>query len=369
MEQFELFDEDDQNLYLKRFPTTRYQGSKRKMLLTLANSFSEFNFNTALDLYSGSGTVSLLLRHLKKNVIANDYLKYNQNTAEVFLTAKTEDFNKENFIHTLEYLLKEAPIKNTPLVNENFKDIYYTEEENLQIDRFCQNLNNVSLSPLLQKIAIYCVGQSLLMKRPYNLFHRANLNMRTKNVKRSFGNAKTWETSISKHSIKIFTELSKFPFAESTGLTPKTLNLNTLELTKFPTNIDLIYLDPPYMNKKGTGVDYGNFYHFLDGLIDYRLFANGNNKFAHKPIIRKQPAWSNKNSALQELKQVASYWKDAILVISYRNDGIPNQNEIALALRECGRTSYLSEEISYKYALSKGTNTKEQLIISDPTRA
>ena len=32
------------------------------------------------------------------------------------------------------------------------------------------------------------VGRALLMKRPYNLFHRANLSMHLQDVKRSFGN-------------------------------------------------------------------------------------------------------------------------------------------------------------------------------------
>jgi len=42
-------------------------------------------------------------------------------------------------------------------------------------------------------------------------------------------------------------------------------------------NYDLIYLDPPYLNSKGVGVDYSDFYNFLEGLCDYSLFDKGDN--------------------------------------------------------------------------------------------
>jgi hypothetical protein len=40
-------------------------------------------------------------------------------------------------------------------------------------------------------IAYSALCQACLAKRPYNLFHRANLYMRTQDVERSFGNKTT----------------------------------------------------------------------------------------------------------------------------------------------------------------------------------
>lgn len=62
------------------FPTTRYQGSKRKVLPFLFHALKEIEFSQALDLYSGTASVSLLLRAMGKKVHANDYQKYNRNT-------------------------------------------------------------------------------------------------------------------------------------------------------------------------------------------------------------------------------------------------------------------------------------------------
>ena len=43
-------------------------------------------------------------------------------------------------------------------------------------------------------LARHALNQACLMKRPFNLFHRKNLYIRTANVERQFGNKTTWET-------------------------------------------------------------------------------------------------------------------------------------------------------------------------------
>ena len=70
---------------IPRFPSTRYQGSKRKILPELAAAFEQLQFRTALDLYSGTGIVALLLRYLGVRVDTNDYQRFNQLTADLFL--------------------------------------------------------------------------------------------------------------------------------------------------------------------------------------------------------------------------------------------------------------------------------------------
>src|SRR6266571_1656194 len=75
-------------LPLDKFPKTRYQGSKRRLLVPLQDIFAKFKPGTAVDLYSGTATVSLLLRLLLLRlmgwrVVANDYLLYNNATARL----------------------------------------------------------------------------------------------------------------------------------------------------------------------------------------------------------------------------------------------------------------------------------------------
>lgn len=344
---------------LPRFPTTRYQGSKRKILTELAAVFERLPFNSALDLYSGSGMVTLLLRHLGKQVDSNDFQLFNQAVSRLFIQLTTPYLRDLHYELELPSLLETSHVEYQHLVKQRYADIFFTGEENDEIDRFCQNL--VDKPSLRHDLYVYAVGQALLKKRPYNLFHRANLNMRKRDVKRSFGNAVTWETPILEHALTAITELRKFPFPDTSG-NGKTFGQNTADLAPLPDDYDLIYLDPPYLNSRGAGVDYSDFYSFLEGLCDYSLFTQGEEIYPHRPIQKKSSRWQRTSLALEELSAICRKWPKSILLFSYRSDGLPTPAEAAEVLRQGGRTVEIHSAGEYKYALSR-TNTNEELFL------
>lgn len=358
-EQKSLFEE----IKPRHFPTTRYQGSKRKLLDSLEDILVKYDFDTAIDLFSGSGSVSYLLRTMGKKVVSNDYLQYNANTASVFLNKYTRA-ELEYVQANLKRLLLTKPKKDLSAVRDNYKDIFFTEEENKEIDYFCSNLKVESEK--LQPVFIYAVGQALLKKRPYNLFHRANLIMRTKDVKRSFGNKKTWDTPIVEHATKAVDELLKLDLNNLP--IGKALSNNTSHLSKFPKNADLIYMDPPYIPSKGNAIDYSDFYSFLEGLIDYDLFSSHIAGINHKPLVSLDSAWSQPETAIEELRKIVSKWKDSIFVFSYRNDGAVSAKQIEDVFREFGRTAKTEVIANYKYALAHSEESSEIVICSDSVR-
>lgn len=303
----DLFDEEKphsgRDLAVDRFPKTRFQGSKRKLLRELADCFSYHSRGTAIDLYSGSGIVSLLLRSLGFQVIANDYLRFANNTAQVFLEATSAKLDSVNWTSKLRYLLEDAPLISIPVVHTEFAGIFFTADENLQIDRFCQNVDNEPL--FVRAVLTYAVGQALLMKRPYNLFHRANLYMRLQDVKRSFGNAATWAKPILYHAARAIDELKQVPWAKQLR-GHVTTNCNTHDLSELSRySPDVIYADPPYIASGGKAIDYADFYHFLEGLLDYSLFTDPNRECAHKPIVRTTTNWSSHGLAIDELVAIS----------------------------------------------------------------
>jgi adenine-specific DNA-methyltransferase len=349
---------------LPTFPTTRYQGSKRKILSELATALSTIDYKNALDMFSGSGVVSLLFRTLCKNVSSNDFMLYNQNTAKVFLESDLERLNSLKVQKDLEDLLYNLPLSNNGLVAQNYKGIFFTDTENNEIDRFCQNIN--SYEGFERSLYIYAIGQSLTKKRPYNLFHRANLQIRTKDVKRSFGNKVTWDTPMIEHAIKCINELKRYPFENSGALRKNVTGFNSADLGSFADDFDLVYLDPPYINGRGAPVDYSDFYHFLEGLCDYSLFDSGDKKYPHKPINKKKSAWLKPDSALQELTDICERWPNAAIVFSYRSDGLPVPSDAAKAMSTRGRIAEIHSAGEYKYALSKSNTNEELIIISRP---
>jgi len=139
-----------------------------------------------------------------------------------------------------------------------------------------------------------------------------------------------------------------------------------MNLNNFSKEYDLIYLDPPYLNSKKTGVDYSNFYGFLGGLCDYSLFTQGDNQFQHKPISLQQSNWNKPETAIIELENICKYWPDSIIFLSYRSDGIPTPDQ-AIDIMKCMNRKVEKHSCGeYKYALSK-TNTNEEIfLISTP---
>lgn len=344
------------------FPSTRYQGSKRKLLSFLHAACREYSFNNVLDLYSGTSSVSLMFRSMGKDVTANDYLLYNWMTAKVLLGLTNTWLNSLNLSSMIDRALAHNGNAGS-LVRDHFSGIYFVDRENAEIDWFCANLS--LFSPPEADLLTYLMGQAMLMKRPYNLFHRANLEMRTKDVPRSFGNAKTWETSFQKHMIGLGSKLKNCRFEGPRG---RAICLNASDLSKLDAHPDFVYLDPPYLNRRHIPVDYSQFYHFLDGLVRYELFASGNEKYPYKPIRLMPSRWKTAEGGLAEIRAVSERWPTATIAISYRGDGKPSVEDIKCNLLSSGYKVTEHTTVEYKYALSKQFDATEELIIGIPNQ-
>jgi Adenine-specific DNA methylase len=347
---------------LKTFPSTRYQGSKRKILNPIYQVSKDYQFNTVLDMFSGSGIVSLLFRAMGKEVWANDFLKNCTGTARLFLGYENNQEPLEEFRKKLNYLLGEAPLEQPGLIEQHFKGIYFKDNENRQLDRFCQNINE--LDGIKKDLYCYAISQACLKKRPYNLFHRANLNMRTKEIKRSFGNWVTWETDFIDHAYKCLVELEKFSFQPVKN--HNVTNFNSTDLHLFDKNTEVVYLDPPYLGSNGTSVDYADFYHFLEGFYDYDLFRSGDLSYPHKPIVNKPSAWLTTAGAERSISDLVDYFDDSVFILNYRSDSTLTHKKVAELMTRPGRSVRVLTSGHYQYALSKNKESEELFIISEP---
>ncbi|HUA88585.1 MAG TPA: hypothetical protein VL994_04080, partial [Steroidobacteraceae bacterium] len=287
------------------------------------------------------------------------------NTAAVFLGATPQALRAVDWSAKLRYLLVEAPIPATPLVHERFRGVFFTCEENLAIDRFCQNVPGEA--EFTRAVLTYAVGQGLLMKRPYNLFHRANLQMRLRDVRRTFGNAATWATPIATHALKAIAELARAPLPPHGAVRHQVTHVNTGDLASFPeAEPELVYLDPPYIAGNGKAVDYADFYHFLEGLLDYRLFTAGDAGRAHRPIFAAPTRWRSARPALAELAEICQMWPRASILLSYRDDGVPSIRELRECFARSGRSARVACMARYRYALAHSSASREILLSAAP---
>jgi adenine-specific DNA methylase len=339
---------------LTKFPTTRYQGSKQKYVDWIWHCIQYIPFKTALDAFGGTGCIAHRFKQEGKTVTYNDILKFNSIIGKALIENDKEKITQEDLIFILQ---KHSTISYPNFIEKTFSEIYFTDEENRWLDMIITNIRYIE-NEYKQAIAFFALFQSCIIKRPYNLFHRKNLYIRTQDVERSFGNKTTWDTPFVTHYKNFIKEANNAIF--SNGQKNIALNNSVFNLQN---NYDLVYIDTPYISENGVGVDYLDFYHFLEGIVNYDNWHNlidENSK--HKRFRLNGSDWTSPQKIECSFERLINQFRDSTLVISYRSDGIPNIDKIVDFLEANNKTVNIYESRVMKYVLSTKKST-EVLIV------
>ncbi|MCK4816816.1 DNA adenine methylase [bacterium] len=335
------------------FPSTRFQGSKLKIVDWIWNVIKGLDFNTVLDAFGGTGSVGYMLKDKNKAVTYNDILKFNWFIG----LALIENDATTLFEEDVDFLVEtHKNIEYPTFVFDTFQDIYFTDEENRWIDTVVTNINLLD-DGYKKALAYFALIQACIIKRPYNLFHRKNLYLRFSDVKRNFGNKTTWDTSFDIHFRQFVAEANQAVFCN--GRQNKALNSDVFDIEG---NFDLVYIDTPYISQKGTGLDYFDFYHFLEGLVNYSKWpAMIDYRTKHKRLGKKYSVWADKNNIFTAFDKLFEKFKNSILIISYRSDGIPSIDELITLLKKYKPNVEELRRKDYKYVIS--TNHSEEVLL------
>jgi adenine-specific DNA methylase len=289
-----------------------------------------------------------------KTVYYNDYLKSNYLIGLSLIENNSTRLTNGDIRWLLEV---DASQDYNHFISETFRDIYYTDEENEWLDIVVQNI--ARLENIHKRALTYnALFQACLVKRPFNLFHRKNLYLRLAKVSRNFGNKTTWDKPFPEHFYNFIFEVNGLVF--DNGRQNKALNSDVSEIGG---RFDLIYIDPPYTSRAGVTVDYLQFYHFLEGLTQYDAWAQHiDYKSKHRCFKRSNNPWNDPRRIRQAFKNLFERFEDSILVVSYREDGIPSVIEIVDYLEALGKKVSV-ETLDYKYVLSN-SRSAEVLIIA-----
>ena len=337
-------------------PTTRYQGSKRKILPWLFDSLNGIDFNTVLDAFGGSGVVSYLFKRMGKKVTYNDIFRFNYFIGESIIENDSVLLNNDD----IDFILNSNCNNScSSFIFDTFCGIYYHDDENRWLDKVIQNIENLSIfyenKTLRYKkaIAYNALFQSCLVKRPYNLFHRKNLYLRTNNVKRNFGNLTTWNKSFQDHFLYFIAEINNSVFDSKFHCKAMCNDVFSIKASKF----DLVYLDPPYVKKSGEtneSSDYLRCYHFLEGIANYSQWGDIiDHNTLNKRIVKSYvPNYFTPKYAPDVFERLIKKFKNSIIVLSYRYGGVPTIEYLINILLKY-KTSVKTYDKHYKYALNK----------------
>ena len=338
-------------------PITRYYGSKRKLVEKIWDVLQEkhLEFDSFLDVFGGTGVVSYIMASHGKTVTYNDIFTFNCKIAEALLTTTRGTLTVQDALSLLQPL---EGIKYHHYIEDIFKGIYYTDDENRTIDTIVQNIGYFPQQQ--QASAYYVLFQSCLIKRPFNLFHRRNLNLRENHVNSNFGNYITWEKSFETLFMQFTDELNKFQFQHVPNVT-----IANYPALKCPYMADLVYIDTPYFNKKPGGLSYHSRYHFLEGLVFYEDIPRCvNYQKANREIeIHKNSEFEIRSQFKNELDELFGHYPNSTIMMSYTSEGYPSIEELVSLLRRHRNhveTIYFGK---YNFALNRNNKNRQEVVI------
>lgn len=341
-----------------KLPVTRYYGSKRKVVEKIWDALVEnhIEFNTILDLFGGTGIVSYYMAKRGKTVIYNDILSFNCENAKALLQSPKGVFSEEQALR----ILTRDPNKDyQTIIEDNYDNIYYTREENRIIDTVVQNITDLNEAEIPS--AYYILFQSCLIKRPFNLFHRNNLNLRTGFTEASFGNKTTWEQSFDSLFVKFTQELNEFQFEELPPV--EVINMPALQCDR---DVDLVYIDTPYFTeKRSAAITYHNRYHFLEGLIHYEDIPNHINqeKVNREILFGKNSEFEKRSHYLEDLHRLLAMHHNSIIAMSYTSAGFPSIEELSDVMRQYKDRVIVCKLGNHSFALNKNNTDRQEVLI------
>lgn len=338
-----------------KFPSTRYQGSKAKLAGWIGEQVAGLDFTTCLDAFGGTGAVAYRFKQAGKQVTYSDLLRFNYFIGLALIENNDVRLSPEE----VDWLLIRHPeIAYPHFVQDNFPDIYFTDEENGWIDRTVTNIRQLT-NPYQSALAFFALCQACIIKRPYNLFHRKNLYLRFAEVDRSFGNKTTWDRPFDEW-FRVFVEEANQAIFDN-GQANRALNHDA---TDVPGEYDLVYIDTPYISKRGVAVDYLDFYHFLEGLTMYDEWGvHIDRRSKHRRLKPRPGEWTDKARIHAAFDRLFKRYRNSILVVSYRSDGVPSEAELASLLKQYKRHVRVEHYGQYQYVLSTNSEAGEILLI------
>jgi adenine-specific DNA methylase len=336
-------------------PSTRYRGSKLKLTQWIWETIKHIKFQSALDAFGGTASVSYFLKLRGKKVTYNDILSFNYHVGNALVANSRVKLSDDDVTFLLR---KHSYVTYQNVIAATFNRIYFTKKENEWLDVVAQNIPHLR-GRFKRSLAYFALFQSCLIKRPYNLFHRKNLYMRHAKVQRSFGNKTTWDQPFEVHFRRFVSEVNRAIFyngAECQALSCDALNV--------PGKYDLVYLDTPYISPNRVADNYLDLYHFLEGLTNYQTWQTRiDYSKKHRPIANPGSRINTDTEILRFFRQLLEHFADSTIVVSYRSDGFPSKEQLTSLLLEVKRSVTMSSFGTYKYALSSNGHSKEILLI------
>ena len=326
------------NSQVSSYPSTRYMGSKNKLLTNIWNVASQFKHDSVLDLFSGSGVVSYMFKSEGKKVISNDYMAMSATYAKAMIENNSVTLSDSDIVKLLE-----KNKKPDLFVSKTFKDLYYTDSENLLIDNIRENIKKIR-NPYKKAIAKSALIRACIKKRPRGIF--------TYTGHRYDDGRNDLLMTLENQFIEAIKLINKSIFDNGKENKSRHGDALTCKLSA-----DLVYIDPPYYSPLSDN-EYVRRYHFVEGLAcDWKdveiQWHTSTRKFKSYPT-----PFSSRKGAADAFDKLFSKYKDKILIVSYSSNSLPTLDDMVAIMSNYKKVEVV--KIDYKYSFgNQGNKVKD----------
>lgn len=312
------------------FPATRFMGSKQNLLRDIWSVASGFKFNSVLDLFSGSGVVGYMFKAQNKQVISNDYMAFSSCLAKSMIENNQYKLSSEE----LDMLCAPNP-KADHFVTETFRDLYFSEEDNMFIDKVRANIQGIK-NEYKKSIAQSALVRACLKKRPRGIF--------TYTGYRYDDGRRDLMLSLQEQFIEAIHQINGAVF--DNGRENKVRNGDAMDIRL---KADLVYIDPPYFSPLSDN-EYVRRYHFLEGLVrDWKgvemQWHTKTKKFKNYPT-----PFSTEKGAYDAFDLLFRRHKDSIILVSYSSNSLPTKDDM-LKIMSKHKSHVEVIEIDHRYSV------------------
>ncbi len=320
------------------YPPTRFMGSKSKLLSEIWSVASQFNVNTVVDLFSGSGIVGYMFKAQGKSVISNDYMAM----SATFTKAMIENNTVTLPLEEAERLLithKESD----HFVSTKFQGLYYTDEENDLIDTLRTNIAAIR-DPYKHAIAMTALIRACTKKRPRGIF--------TYTGHRYDDGRKDLQKSLAEQFLDAVEAVNSAVF--DNGKVNRSKHGDAMDLRI--EQADLVYIDPPYYSPLSDN-EYVRRYHFVEGLARDWKGVEIQEHTQTKKFKSYPTPFSTRKGAADAFDRLFKKFSNSILIVSYSSNSLPTQDEM-VAMMAKYKEHVEVIPIDYKYSFGNQNKAK-----------
>lgn len=291
-----------------RFPSTRFMGSKQDLLGHIWSVASQFDFDSVLDLFSGSGAVSYMFKSHGKRVISNDYMHFSAAISKALIENSRSTLTAKDIA-----VLCDFTTPTDGFVSSTFHGLYFGDEDNRFIDTIRANLPQLR-SKAKRALALAALVRACLKKRPRGIFtfvgHRYDDGRRDLSL------------TLQEQFLEALTQVNGAVFHN--GKNNRALCRDAMDVRY---RADLVYIDPPYYSPLSDN-EYVRRYHFVEGLARDWCGVELQEHTKTRKFKSYPTPFSSRSGAEQAFDILFRRHRDSIIVVSYSSNSLPTMDEM-----------------------------------------